>query len=166
MSEAEDRIDALEDGYTERKPDGTSGSELRRTIVGFANSVPEGRNAILYLGVTNDGKILGVNNSDALQRTLRSLAEQGCYPPIRVTSEVLTIEGKHVIAVIVSHSSSRPHFSGHAYVRRGSETVIASTELFEELITSRHSKAGAILALKGQLITVIAARKNWVEPAI
>lgn len=118
MNEAADRIGALEDGYTERKRDGTSGSELRRTIVAFANSVPEGRNGILYIGVTDKGRILGVDSPDSLQKTVRSQAEQECYPPIRVTSEVLTVDGRHVVAVIVPHSPSKPHFAGHAYVRR------------------------------------------------
>lgn len=159
MTEARARVRALEDGFTERKLDGTNRPDIQRTLVGFANSVPEGRTAILYLGLSNDGTPHGVVNADKLQRTVRSIAEQDCYPAISITSEVVTVDGKHIVAVIVPYSPDRPHFAGKAFVRKGSETVEASRQQYEELIASRHSKAGAILALKGQVISVITVAK-------
>ena len=50
-----------------------------------------------------------------------------------------------IVAVEVSLSKDRPHFSGPAYVRKGSQTVAASREMFEDLIASRHDKARVIL---------------------
>jgi hypothetical protein len=51
-------------------------------------------------------------------------------------------------------SELRPHFSGLAYVRRGSETFDASEQQFDELIAQRNSKAARILQWKGKNITV------------
>ena len=154
---SEDLVQRLkddEDGFTERKPDGVNRSDLRRTIVAFANSVPEERSAILFIGVANDGTVNGVSNPDSLQKTIREVAEQDCYPSVKLQTEVISITNKKVVAVIVEASIDRPHFSGPAFVRIGSESKIASQEMYEELIASRNTKAGKILRNKDKLITL------------
>ncbi|HVS26879.1 MAG TPA: ATP-binding protein [Burkholderiales bacterium] len=149
------RLKNHEDNFVERKPDGVNASEIRQTITAFANSVPPDSSGVLFIGVHNDGKIQGVENPDKLQKTVREQCERVCYPPIAFASEVLNVDGKPVLAVVVAHSKNRPHFSGPAFVRRGSESVAASLELFEELIASRNDKVAAILRMRGGPITVI-----------
>ena len=56
--------------------------------------------------------------------------------------------------MVVGASSDRPHFAGAAYIRRGSESVAASMELFDDLVHARNSRAAAVIALKGQIVTV------------
>ena len=148
------RLENPEDGYVERKPESANAFELRKTIVGFANSVIEGTDGILFIGVSNAGKILGISSPDSLQKTIRRICKQDCYPPIIYQSEVIECEGKNVLAVIVPESKNKPHFAGAAYVRVGSETENASKELFEELILSRNSKCREILRHKGQIFKV------------
>ena len=150
------RLKRLEDNWTERKL-GSKPSELRETIVAFANSVSGGPPAVLFVGVANDGKVQGIgrNGSESLQKTIRQICERDCYPPIKsVKFCVLPVEDKSVLAVMVHSSDNRPHFSGPAYVRVGAENITASKEMFEELIASRLEKPRAIVALKGQVITV------------
>jgi hypothetical protein len=149
------RLKNHEDNFVERKPDGANSGEIRQTIVAFANTVPPGAVGILFLGVHNDGRIQGVENPDKLQKTVREQCERVCYPPIAFTAEVLEAEGKAVVAVVVPSSTNRPHFSGPAFIRRGSESVTASPELFEELIASRNDKVAAILRMRGAPVTVI-----------
>ena len=156
---ARERLRAVEDGFTERKREGAGSAELRKTLVAFANSVPEFRTGVLFIGVSNDGQIRGVENPDGLQKKLRMYAEKDCYPPIPVSLEVISVDGKDVVAVIVPHSSTRPHFAGPAYVRVGSESVAASAPQYEELIASRHSLANRLLGLKGGVVTVLALRR-------
>lgn len=148
-----ERLNNNEDGFTERKTEAAKPLEFRQTLVAFANSVPEGQMAVLFIGVANDGKVIGVTNSDSLQKKLREIAENGCYPPVRSQSQVFTVDGKSVVAVLIEASSERPHFAGPAFVRRGSESVVASKQVFEELIASRNTKAGKLLRNKDQLIT-------------
>jgi hypothetical protein len=62
--------------------------------------------------------------------------------------------GVDVVAVVVETSEQRPHFTGHAYIRRGSETVKASPELFDELVATRIDKVRRILQEKGKIVTV------------
>ncbi|MEO2158037.1 MAG: ATP-binding protein [bacterium] len=153
------RLQDHEDNFTERKPERANNRELRKTIVGFANSVPEGRTAVLFIGVSDKGEILGVSNPDSLQKKVRNICTQDCYPQIICRHDVIQRGGKSVVAVVVSSSKNRPHFSGPAYIRQGSETIIASELLFDEMIVSRQGKPHEILKWKGKLVTVITSRQ-------
>ena len=65
------------------------------------------------------------------------------------------LTGQH-LSVVVPASEKRPHFAGPAFVRRGSESVVASPELYEELLASRNEKCRYILRHKDEDITVTA----------
>lgn len=148
-----------EDNYVERKSAGVKGDEIRQTLSAFANSLPSDRQAILFVGIEDKGGVSGCPNTDAVQKRVSQCGRE-CYPPIHVTCEVVKIDGEDVVAVIVNPSSNRPHFTGPAYMRRGSESINASPELFEEMVASRNTKAGALLRLKGQLVTVVGVGHN------
>lgn len=160
--ELRNRIRAPEDGFVERKLQGAGRSVWRRAIVAFANSVPENQTGVLYIGVRDSGEIAGVQDPDALQKTITEICTNDCYPPVTsYTCAVLAMPDDNlggspvtIVAVEVSLSKDRPHFSGPAYVRKGSQTVIASREMFEDLIASRHDKARVILGWKHRIITV------------
>lgn len=140
--------------WVERKPSGANGAEIRNTLVGFANSLSEGQHAVLFVGVSNDGRPQAVVNADKLQKTVTQIAEQDCYPPVKCGPTALRVDGVELVAVVVEASSNRPHFSGHAYIRVGSETKKASPEQFEELIAGRNDKIRRILQEKGKMATV------------
>lgn len=148
------RLKDPEDQFTERKIEGAGAKEFRKTLVAFANSVPEGMTALLYIGVSGRGAVEGVGNSDSLPKTIREICERVRYPAIGPRMKVVPVEGKQVLAVQIGHSENRPHFAGPAYVRIGSESVIASAASFEELIVSRNSKVREILKWKGHIVTV------------
>ena len=147
------RVRNFEDNFTERKLSSVKDAEIKRTIVAFANSVPQDRTGLLSIGVGNDGNIEGVSNHDSFQKKLRQICDD-CYPPIRYRVEVVPIDGKQVVVIEVGFSEDRPHFSGPAYVRNGSESVKASAQIFEELILSRQGKPREILKWKDKLISI------------
>lgn len=154
------RIANLEDGLTERKQGFQSNDEIRKAVVSFANSVPDGRTAVLYIGVADDGSIAGVaaNDVDKMQQRIRRVCEEDCFPPIAVhLVEVLEVNGKHVIAFEFGPSLNRPHFAGHAFIRVGSESVKASASKLNELIAGKNTKAGRLLAAKDkhEILTLI-----------
>lgn len=156
-----DRLHDREDNLTERKLEGAGSSEFRKAIVAFANSVPETESAVLFIGMADRGEIVGVTNPDSLQKTIRAICEKDCYPPVtKWSSNVIEKNGKKVLAVEVLPSDRRPHFSGPAYVRRGSETCVASDECFDELVASRLEKPREILKWKGKVITVVTRGKD------
>ncbi len=153
------RLLDCEDGFTERKSSG-SASEVIRTVVGFANSVPEGRTGVLFIGVNDKGSIGGVDNPDKLQKSIRNMCEKECYPPIWANIEAINYDGKTVIAVEIPYSHKKPYFAGQAYIRRGSETITASDEMFHGLILQNIDKCRYILKYQDMLWTVEAVGKR------
>jgi hypothetical protein len=135
---------APEDSRLERKPDGVNRAEIRRTLVAFANSLENGQEAVLFIGVRDDGAIQGVANADNAQMLVRAIAAQDCYPRIQVQTTVVAVADKTVVAAVVAHSQARPHFAGPAYVRVGAESVAATEAQYEALVASRHEKCGVI----------------------
>ena len=150
-----ERIKHPEDRFTERKPKGVSTEDICKTLVAFANSLSEGEEAVLFIGVSDTGTLLGVDNVDKMQKHVRRLAEERCYPPITIQPEILHESGISIVAITVFASRHRPHFAGPAYVRIGSESKLASKEMFEELITSRNDKGRLILQYRDQGATVL-----------
>lgn len=149
------RLADHEDQLIERKSEGVKPDELRQTLSAFANALRPDAVGVLFIGIADrDGAIAGVANPDRVQQRVRGAAED-CFPPIRsYESYAFMVEDKTVVAVAISASDERPHFTGPAYVRVGSESVNASAEQYENLIASRNSKAGAILRMGGQPITL------------
>src|ERR1041385_370891 len=112
-----DRLSLHEDSFVERK---LEGGDYKPTLVAFANSVPEGREAVLYLGVRDDGEVAGVSNPDTLQKKIQRFCAESCSPPLSYTAELLPRDGKVLLAIVITSSKERPHFSGPAWTRRGS----------------------------------------------
>lgn len=138
----------------ERKEALPNPRQLRKTLVAFANSIPDGGFAVLFIGVKDNGEVSGVQGIDDAQKTIRSTAEQDCYPPIKLSISTIPNEGKEVLAVVIPCSLERPHFAGHSFVRRGSECVSASKEMLDEMIAMRNDKTRRILAWRGKNISV------------
>jgi hypothetical protein len=154
ISELTRLLKSPESPWVERKPTGVSVEKIRNTLVAFANSVSEEQHAVLFIGVSDDGKLQGVNNADQKQRDVREIAEQRCYPPVKCEPISFRVDGVDLVAVVVGPSTNRPHFSGHAYIRVGSETKKASPEQFEELITCRNDKIRRLLQEKDKIATI------------
>src|SRR5262245_52780553 len=123
------RLGDAEDHFVERKPE-TDPRTWRKTIVAFANSLAVGQTACLFIGIGDRGEIVGVRNPDKIQKDIADICETQCYPPVRPVPScfVLQRDGKEIVAVEVQASTTGPHFSGPAYVRRGSRSIVASDE--------------------------------------
>jgi hypothetical protein len=153
------RMRNFEDHMVERKSIKDE-SDWKRAAVSFANSVPVGLPAVLYLGVRDNGEI------ETPQRDLEEVAKkfnthmEKVYPRIAYVPKVISSDGRQALAIIIPGSESRPHFAGLAYIRRGPESVDASEEQFAELIAQRNSKAALILQAKGQRVTVFTRSGN------
>lgn len=145
-----------EDNFVERKAEGVSPQELRQTVSAFANSVPEGRQAVLFIGIDDKtGEVRGVTNTDKLQQRVRDACHGDCYPRITYMSEVISVDDKRVVAVVIPFSAKKPHFTGPAYIRAGSESVKASEDQYEDLIASRTDKARTIQSFGSAAFHVI-----------
>jgi hypothetical protein len=143
-AELKSRLRDEEDNFVERKPERASDREIRKTIVAFANSIQPGETGILFIGVSDDGETLGVSNTDSLQKKVRRIVEDDCYPAIEFTTTAITEADKDIVAVIIGYSTKRPHFAGKAYIRVGSESLEASAAIYNQLIASRNEKTALL----------------------
>lgn len=149
------RLGAHEDSFVERKSQGIKPQDIRKAVTAFANSLPEGEQAVIYVGISDKGAVEGCQNPDVVQKRVREAADD-CYPPLTPQCVALKVDGKDVVAIIVDASHDKPHFAGPAYVRQGSQSVKASKRLFEEMVDARHSRVKAVLGMRDlPAITVI-----------
>jgi len=152
LNELLERLRAGEDTLTELKSTAHE-SDVKRALVALANTVGSGREGVLFLGAKPNGTPVGVSNADSLGRKVATWAGE-CYPTIAVDCTTMKVGDLDVVAVTVQASAQRPHFAAPAYVRNGPKTEKASPSMYEELIASRNTSAGAILRHKGEVVTV------------
>lgn len=150
------RLRDVEDSFTERKSFGDFHKDVAKTVCAFANSAPFGYPCILYIGVRNDGT-LETHSDDELDRVQQTLTKKcgAIYPPVYTLQKVLTGPGGvKIVAVVIPGSSNRPHFTGPAYMRKGSESFEASEEMLNGLIADRSSKAYKVRTWIGKEVVV------------
>jgi len=147
------RMRNFEDHLVERKTVKDE-KDWKKTAVAFANSVPVGLPAVLYIGVRDNGEIeTPQQNMDEAQRKFNRQMEK-VYPRIAYVPKIISDNGRQALAVIIPGSELRPHFAGLSYVRKGSESIEASEDQFSELIAARTAKTREILKWKDKVVTV------------
>jgi len=124
-----------EDNLLERKLESDL-KDLLKTLVAFSNSVKPGHTAIILIGEKDDGTVQGVSNPDNIQKTIRKECEK-IYPPILWRSLVYQNDSKYCVRIEIEYDGDTPHFGGPAWIRKGSETVVANDETFQRLIELR-----------------------------
>ena len=90
-------------------------------IVAFANS----DGGTLYVGVTDDGAVVGLTDADRDFQTLTHLCRDRCIPPISPAIEQLTLDGRTLLVVSIRPALNRlkPYRTagGRFYVRVGKD---------------------------------------------
>jgi len=124
-----------EDSLLERKTERDL-KDIRRTAVAFANSVYPGHVATILIGECDDGLVPGITNADKMQREVRAELEK-IYPAIVFRQRPYEKDGKTCLRIEIEYSGDTPHFGDAAWVRKGNESVKASAEMFEKLISLR-----------------------------
>ena len=104
---------------------------IRKTVIAFANT--EGGK--IYIGIDDDGCIIGVDDPDDVQKKVVSSCRDGIAPDVMqfLSCDRKTMDGKDVIVVDVQRGTSCPYYLQHkgirpegVYVRRGSASIPAS----------------------------------------
>lgn len=124
-----------EDNLLERKVESDL-KDLLKTLVAFSNSVKPGHVAQILIGEKDDGTVQGVTNPDKLQKSIRRECDK-IYPPILWRSKIYEKDDKYCVRVEIEYSGETPHFGGPAWIRKGSESIIATDDIFQRLIDLR-----------------------------
>ena len=117
--------------------------KLEREICAFLNNREGG---VLYIGVADDGSIVGVSDADALQKKVAERIRDNLLPSALglydVTSEEM--DGKTVIKVIVSSGTEKPYYikekgmsSAGCFIRVGTTVQPMNTSMIDELYSKR-----------------------------
>jgi hypothetical protein len=141
-----------EDSLREKKLESDL-KDLLKTLVAFANSVAPEDTAILLIGEKDDGTVQGVTNPDNIQKKVKETADK-IYPEIYYRTSVYEREGKQCVRVDVKHNRLAPHFGGAAWVRRGSVTVEATEQLYQQMIDLRLNKVSTLAKWLMKRVTV------------
>jgi hypothetical protein len=141
-----------EDNLLERKTENDL-KDLLKTMVAFANSVKPGHTAVILLGERDDGTIQGLSDPDNIQKKVRQTADS-IYPPILSRTRVYEKDSKHCVRVEIEYDGETPHFGGAAWVRRGSETILATPDVFQQLIDLRSAKVTKLSEWIGKTVYV------------
>ena len=129
------RLDDPEGSYIERKTKNDL-NDCLKTVVALANSTPVGLYSIMFIGVRDNGEIEPNLDLDRLQKSVAKEIHPA-YPGIAVEYRILNKGGAQFLAVLVPGSENKPHFTGPSYIRKGSQSVVASDAQFEALIAER-----------------------------
>ncbi len=141
-----------EDCLLERKTESDL-RDLPKTLVAFANSVKPEHTAVILIGEKDGGTVQGVTDADNIQKTIRKHCDK-IYPPIIWKSKVYEKDGKTCVRIEIEYDGETPHFGDAAWVRRGSETIKATDEVFQKLIELRLGKVRELAKWIDKNITI------------
>lgn len=80
---------------------------IARTLTAFANTA----GGTLLIGVADDGRITGVASEYREMHLIERATDFKVEPPLTVSYETLTIDGKKVIVIEVPESEDKPHYA-------------------------------------------------------
>lgn len=132
----------LESDRVERKENAANSEKLSQAICAFANDMPGyGLPGVLFVGVADDGKLLGRPVTDELLLKLADLRDQGAIlPPPMMSVRKLKVGPDEVAVVEVEPSSTPPvRFKGRVYIRVGPRRAIATLDEERRLNERRRS---------------------------
>ena len=119
---------------------------ISKEIISFANT--DGGD--IYIGIQNDGTVVGVQNPDDVMTRLSNVAHDTILPDIIPFLQIRTVEtdGKSVVKASVAVGTERPYYlaskglkpSG-VYVRRGSACVPLSEAGIRQMILETSGKS-------------------------
>ena len=114
-------------------------SELKKEVVAFANTC----DGTIYIGVSDNGEIIGVENSDDIMERAGASIRNSIKPDLSmyIMLNVEQIENKNVVVIKVQRGASRPYYIAEkglkpsgVYIRQGNSSVPASEEYIRQMI--------------------------------
>jgi len=105
--------------------------DIKKEIVAFANC----QGGLLYVGVSDDGEIAGVDNADKIIQQISNMVRDAIKPDVTMFLHYRTIkeDEKEIVAVDIQRGTDRPYYLAKkgmrpegVYVRQGYSSVPAT----------------------------------------
>lgn len=139
-------------------------SDVCKEIIAFANS----RGGTLYVGVADDGTVVGVTDADAVLLRLSNMVRDTIKPDVTkfVRYEALETDGKTVVAATVQKGTDRPYYlaakglkpSG-VYVRNGTSADPSTDTAIRKMIKETDGDSFEQMRSLEQALTFSAAEE-------
>ena len=113
--------------------------DIKKEIIAFANC----NGGTVYVGVADDGTVLGVENADECALQISNMVRDAVKPDITlfIHYETLDCEGKAVVVVNIQRGTNRPYYLAKkglrpegVYVRQGYSSVPATDTAIRQMI--------------------------------
>ena len=117
--------------------------QLEKEVVGFLNTREGG---LIYIGVADDGQVVGVDDIDAVQRKIIDRIKSNIVPSVMGLFDVLTetVDDRQIIQVIILSGPDKPYYIRNkglspegAFIRIGSSTQPMPIEMIESTFAKR-----------------------------
>lgn len=142
--------------------------ELRKTVIAFANT--EG--GIIYIGVDDDGSIVGIENVDSEMLKLSNMIRDAVKPDVTmfVSFSCEKIEEKQIIKVTVQKGTECPYYLGSkgmrpegVFVRQGASSVPATENAIRKMIKETDGDSFEKMRSFNQELTFQAVAHEFME---
>ena len=140
--------------------------DICKEVIAFANT----KGGTLYIGVSNDGSVVGVKNSDQVILQMNNMIRDSIKPDVTmfVGYEAQHISDKDIIAVTIQKGTDRPYYlsskglkpSG-VYVRNGTSSDPATDTAIRKMIKETDGDSFESMRSLEQNLSFEAAEKQF-----
>ena len=145
--------------------------DIKKEVIAFANS----SGGILYVGIADDGSVVGVENLDMVIQQIANMVRDSIKPDITmfVHYDTKIMDGKQVVSVEVQRGTERPYYLAKkglrpegVYVRQGTSSVPATDSAIRRMIKETDGDSFETMRSLEQNLTFDAAQKEFRERSL
>lgn len=140
--------------------------DIKKEIIAFANA----NGGALYIGVENDGNVIGVNSPDKTIQQVSDMVRDTIKPDITMFIHYDTIEvnGKSVVKLDIQRGTRRPYYLATkglrpegVYVRQGTSSTPSTDTAIRQMIKETDGDSFEAMRSLEQELTFIVAEKEF-----
>lgn len=145
--------------------------DIKKEIIAFANC----DGGTVYVGVADDGKVLGVENADECALQISNMVRDAVKPDVTmfIHYETLECDGKAVVAVNIQRGTNRPYYLAKkglrpegVYVRQGYSSVPATDTAIRQMIKETDGDSFENMRSINQALTFEATKKEFEKRSV
>lgn len=140
--------------------------DIKKEIVAFTNS----QGGVLYVGVADDGTVVGLENPDETTLQLTNMVRDSIKPDVTmfIRYDTIEAEGKLIVAVHVQRGTERPYYLARkglrpegVFVRQGTSSVPATDSNIRRMIKETDGDSFEEMRSLEQELSFQAAEKEF-----
>lgn len=140
--------------------------DIKKEIIAFANC----RGGKLYVGVQNDGTVLGLENPDETSLQISNMVRDAIKPDLTMFLhyETLVVDGKKILVIDIQQGTEKPYYIAKkglrpegVYVRQGYSSVPATNTAIRSMIKETDGDHFEEMRSLEQNLTFESAKKTF-----